>query len=387
LHPIDIPLCPATIPHSIGKEAVLKRAVLLAIPALIIGIAVVLAQPIDLDESKPYEFKLDKDITADAADVVIEPKFAAVVKDRFGYEAYFNATRTGTVTEAGKTVETFRHVENWIDVFTLVVAEDPIDGHKDPLLRFQFDLIEFTVDNGDARYTGYIGATQGNKKPSFQEVLPDGKRSDVTNIPGWAGINASSIEMNRNTQARDFSATASFSVADTGRVYRETYFADWVSGDQTNYPGRLQDPLHLALGTQPEFAAGTKLKLGESVVVRRRMPVGATFGGTVEYDVTYKLEKLYGTKEKPTAARLTFDAVPVQRNHAVVVNGLNTEFTAPDIKGGRLLLDLVKGVAAHVQWAYTLTGTVNQAGSQLATKFEVKLDYSASLRASKETTE
>jgi hypothetical protein len=369
----------------LGKEAVLKRAVLLAIPVLIIGVAVVLfAQPVD--DNKSYEFKLDTDITAEAGDVVIEPKFKAVVKDRFAYEAYFNATRTGTITETGKVVETFRHVENWVDVFTLVVAEDPIDGHKDPLLRFQFDLIEFTIDNGEARYTGYIGATQGNKKPIFKEILADGKRSDVTNIPGWAGINASSVEMNRGIQARDFSSTACFSIADTGRLHRETYFADWNAADQTNYPGRLQDPLHLALGTQPEFTAGTKLKIGESVTVRRRMPVGASFGGTIEYDVTYKLEKLYGTKAEPTAARLTFDAVPVQRNHAMTGNGLNTEFTAPDIKGGRLLLDLVKGVAAHVQWAYTLTGTVSQ-GSELATKFEVKLDYSASLRASKETTE
>jgi hypothetical protein len=363
----------------------LKRALFVSIPALIIAIAAVLiAQPVD---DEPYQFTLGKDITAEAGDVVIEPKFKATVKDKFAYEAYFNATRTGSVTDGGKPVETFRNVENWTDLYTMAVKEDPIDGHKDPLIQFQFDMIEFTIDNGQARYTGLIGAASGNRKPGFQEVLPDGKRSDVANIPGWAGINASGVEMNRSTQSRDFGGAAWFSVADSGRLYRETYYADWSNADQTNYPGRLQDPLHLALGTQPEFTDGAKLKIGESVTVRRRMPVGASFGGTVEYDVTYKLEKLYGTKAEPTAARFTFDAVPVQRNHSLVVNGLNTEFTAPDIKGGRLLQDLAKGVAVNVQWAYALTGTVSQPGTQMSTKFEVKLDFSASLRSIKETTE
>jgi hypothetical protein len=380
-----MPFVAATIPHSIGKEAVLKRALFVSIPALIVAIAAVLiAQPV-IDE--PYQFTLGEDITAEAADVTIEPKFKAIVNDRFSYEAYFNATRTGTVTEAGKPVETFRNVENWTDHYTLSVKENPIDGHKDPLLNFQFDLIQFTIDNGEARYTGHIGPAAGTKKASFQEVLPDGKRSDVTNIPGWAGINASSLELSRSGQSGDFSPSASFSIADTGRLSRETYFADWARADQTNYPGRLQDPLHLTLGTQPEFAAGTRLKVGESVTIRRRMPVGASVGGTIEYDVTYKLERLYGTKAEPTAARLTFDAVPVQREHATTANGLKTDFTAPDIKGGRLLLDLVKGVAVHVQWAYTLNGKVSQPGTDLATTFEVKLDFSASLRAKAETAE
>jgi hypothetical protein len=79
--------------------------------------------------------------------------------------------------------------------------------------------------------------------------------------------------------------------------------------------------------------------------------------------------------------------VPVQREHTLTVAGLETKFTAPDIKGGRLLLDLAKGVAANTQWNYTLSGSVRQPGSELATDFEVKVDFSASLRSQKETSE
>jgi hypothetical protein len=357
----------------------LKRALLLVIPALVIAVtAVLFAQPGAKD---PYKFELGTDITADAADVTIEPKFRAVVDDHFNYEAYINATRTGTVTEGAATVESFRHVENWINHYSLRVAEDPVDGHKDPQLLFAFDLMQFTIDNGEARYTGFVRPTVGERRAVFHEILPEGKRSEVTNIPGWAGVNAGALEANRGTQARDFSASAWFSVADNGRLYNELYFADWGNPDQGNYPGRLQEPLALALATQPEFTTGAKLKIGESVVVRRRMPVGPSFGGTVEYDITYKLERLYGTKAEPTAARFSFEGVPVERNHARQLNGLNTSYTAPDIKGGSLLFDLTKGVAAHTQWGFMLTGTVGQLGSELATKFEVKVDFSASLRS------
>jgi len=391
LRPIDSGFPAATIPHPIVKEVALRQAAVISIPvlALALGVfAVLLAQPgMPPNPVEPYKFTLGPDITAEAADVTIEPRFRGVVDDRFAYEAYFNATRTGTVTDAGKPVETFRVAENWIDLFTLIVSEDPLDGHKDPQLRFQYEIIEFAVDNGKARYSGYIGPAQGNRKAGFKEILPDGKRSDVTNIPGWAGVNANVLEMNRSTQQRDFGAAAWFSVAETGRLYNELYYADWSNADQTNFPGRLQEPLHLALGTHPQFNESAKLKLGESVTVRRRMPISAVAGGATEYDVTYKLERLYGTKAEPTAARLTFDAVPVQRDHTVVAGGLETKFTAPDIKGGRLLLDLAKGVAAHVQWGGKLEGTVAQQGTGLLTRFEVKLDFAASLRATKETAE
>lgn len=363
----------------------MKHAFRIGIPALLIAAGVaafVLAQPEADDLTKPYEFKLGPDITAQAADVVIEPRFRAIADDRFAYECYSNAVRSGTVTDADKPVESFRISENWINHFTMVASEDPLDGRKDLQLRFQFDVMQFTIDNGEARYTGFVGPTSELHKPGFQEVLPGGERSDVTNIPGWVGINANSLEQNRGTQARDFSASAWFSASETGRLYRETYYADYGFADQANYPGRLQDPLHIALSVQPEFSAGAKLKLGETLTLRRRFPVSASFGGTIEYDFTYKLEKLYGTVAEPTAARLSFDAVPVKREHELTVNGLKTRFSAPDIKGGKLLLDLVKGVAAHVQWEYRLGGTISQAGTELVTVFDVKFEFSASLRAS-----
>lgn len=363
----------------------MKHAFRIGIPALLIAAGVaafVLAQP-DVDGlNKPYEFKLGSEITAQAAEVVIEPRFRAIADDRFAYECYSNAVRSGTVSDAGKPVESFRISENWINHFTLIAGEDPLEGRKDLRLSFQFDVMQFMIDNGEARYTGFIGPQSDLHKTGFQEVLPGGERSEVTNIPGWVGVNASSLEQNRGTQARDFSASAWFSASETGRLHHETYYADYGFADQANYPGRLQDPLHIALSVQPEFSADAKLKIGETLSVRRRFPVGASFGGTIEYDFTYKLEKLYGTVAEPTAARLSFDAVPVKREREVTVNGLKTRFSAPDIKGGQLLLDLVKGVAAHVQWEYRLGGTVSQPGSELATVFDVKFDFSASLRAS-----
>ena len=360
----------------------MKRVLGIGIPTLFAGFAValtlVLAQP--APEDKTFAFTLDADITAQAGEVAIEPKFNAVADDRFPYELHYNAVRSGTVNDGVEVVDSFRVSEAWSDLFTLGTTEDPLDGRKDLQLRLNYEMIKFTVDNGDARYSGYIGPQMGSSKPSFQEIGEGNTRTDVTNIPGWAGINAGAMEANRRTQGNDFAGTAVVSVADTGRLYNETYFADWGNSDQTNYPGRIQEPLQLMLAVQPEFAAGAKLKIGETSVVRRRFPVSAAFGGSIDYDVTYTLEKLYGTVAEPTAARFKFDAVPVQREQSLTINGIVTKFSAPDIKGGSLLMDLRKGVAAYVAWKYELSGTVTQPGTALLTAFDVKVDFTASLR-------
>ena len=101
-------------------------------------------------------------------------------------------------------------------------------------------------------------------------------------------------------------------------------------------------------------------------------------------DTVEELEKLYGTVEKPTAARFSFSAKPVQAEQSATVGKLTTTFTAPEIKEGHLLLDLAKGVAAYVRWEYKLSGKISQADSKLATDFDVQVDFTASLRHFKE---
>lgn len=383
--PIDTAPRPVTIPHSFTEGLVLKSAVRIGLPAFIMfaGVAAALsfvfAQP-DFTADKPYAFKLDADVTGQAADTAIEPKFNAIAGDQFAYEVYFNATRSGTTRDGAKPVDAFRREENWTDLVTLRVDEDPLDGRKDLMMRLQFNQIQFLLDNGKARYSGYMGPDAPNRKANFKEILPDGSRNEVTNIPGWVGVNAGSVKTAMVAQSRDFAASAWFNVSDSGRLYNEAYFADFNSANQANYPGKLQDPVHLALGIQPEFPADATLKLGETVTVRRRLPVGLVAGATAEYDVTYKLEKLYGTVEKPTAARFSFSAVPVQREHSATIGALTTSFRAPDIKDARLLLDLNKGICVYTRWDYKLSGKVSKADSQLATDFEVQVDFTASLR-------
>jgi hypothetical protein len=362
----------------------LRRTALYALSALLFAavFGFVVAQPdFGADLDKPYEFKRGPDITAQAADIEVEPRFRALADERFAYQVNTNITRRGTSTDGGKTFSAFRRVENWTTDVTLITSEDPLEGRTDLLLRLQFDQISFLIDNGKARYAGYIGPATDVGTASFHEILPGGERSEVNNIPGWVGINARSLERQRGDQARGFSAAAWFSVSDEGRLYNEAYYADFNSGDQRNYPGRLQDPLHLALAIQPEFAPETRLKLGETTTVRRRLPVGLGHGTAVEYDVTYKLERLYGTVSEPTSARLTFSAVPVQREHTTRLHGLEASFSAPDIKDGEVLFDLVKGVAAWTRWGYSLSGRIKEPGRELAGDFEVEVDFTASLRA------
>lgn len=366
----------------------MKRATLFALPALLLAFAIgyVIAQPFpgpdaDTNVDEPYEFKLGEDITDKAADVVIEPKFRALADEKFAYEAYLNVLRSGTSRNGDKAISSFRREENWTDLVTLSTSEDPIEGNTDLLMSLKFDQLNFLIDNGDARYSGYIGPDAGTATTAFQEIFPDGERSEANNIPGWVGITARGVETERAEQARDFSASAWFSVSDEGRLYNETYFADFNNSDQRSFPGRLQDPVHLALGLQPEFPKDARLKLGETITVRRRLPVGVSHGATTDYDVTYKLEKLYGTIEEPTSARFSFTAVPVKVEQSSSRGQLLTTFTAPEIKDGALLLDLNKGVAAWTKWAYSLKGKVSQPGTNLATDFEVNVDFTASLRA------
>jgi len=368
----------------------LKFAVRFGLPAciLIAGIAAVLvyAQPgLDSgDADKPYNFKLDPEVTAQAADTTVEPAFHGIDGDHFAYEVYFNALRSGTTSDDGKPVDSFRRQENWVDVLSLRVDEDPLEGRKDLQMRLQFETIEFLLDTGKARYSGYMGPNGPTRKANFKEILPDGTRNDVQNIPGWVGVTAGAVNSAMVAQSNDYSAAAWFSVTDAGKLYDEVYYADFREANQANYPGKFQDPLHVALSIQPEFPADAKLKIGETCTVRRRMPVGLVPGATVEYDVTYKLEKLYGTVEKPTAARFSFSAKPVQAEQSATVGKLTTTFTAPEIKEGHLLLDLAKGVAAYVRWEYKLSGKISQADSKLATDFDVQVDFTASLRHFKE---
>ena len=367
----------------------MKFAVRFGLPAFVLlagsvaALTFVFAQP-DLDADKPYTFKLDAEVTAQAANTAIEPKFNGIDGDRYAYEVYFNATRSGTTHNNGKAVDSFRREENWVDLVTLRVSEDPLDGRNDLNLRLQFDQIQFLLDNGDARYTGYMGPDQPLRTSNFKEIRADGKRNEVTNIPGWVGVTAGAVKSAIAAQSRDTSGSVWFNVSDSGRLYNEAYFADFGSANQANYPGKLQDPVHLALGIHPEFPVDAKLKIGETCTVRRRLPVGLVHGATIDYDVTYTLNKLYGTVEKPTAARMTFSAVPVQREHSTTLGQLTTTFSAPDIKDGHLLLDLNKGISVYTRWDYKLSGKVSQAGSTLATDFEVHVDFTASLRDFKE---
>jgi hypothetical protein len=358
-----------------------RKLALTALPCLLIAVAAltyVFAQPA-LDT--PYEFKLGADITADAAEVAIQPAFKALADDRFAYDIYFNATRSGSVRDGDKSQEGFRRAENWITMVTLTAKEDALDGRKDLLLRLNYDQLGFLIDNGAARYSGYVGPARGTTTAAFHEVTPNGERNEANNIPGWPGVTARGIESARSSQTFDPAGSAWFSVNDQGRLYNETYFADFNNADQRNYPGRFQDPLHLTLGLLPEFAEGASLKIGETTTVRRRFPVSTGAGSTIEYDFTYKLERLYGTVAEPTAARFTFTAVPVQREHTHDHAGLRTTWTAPDIKDGTLLFDLGKGIAAATSWKYELAGTVTQTGGSMRTEFKIAVDFAANLRA------
>jgi hypothetical protein len=355
----------------------LKRILILGLVLAAGTIAVIaFAQPGVDDYYKPAWDKLKQDITAQAPEVAIEPKFRAVADDHFAYEIDFRATRSGTVTQGSETTDAFRRTEHWTTAVHYKVEEEELEGHKDLRLAMRYDRMTFLLDNGKNRYAGYIGPDQGQEKAGFFEVQPGGARTSVGSIPGWPGVNAQTIKSMSDAQNRTGSAW--FSVSEQSRLYGETYFADYNSADQRNYPGRFQDPVHLTLALFPQFAEDAKVKIGEVMTVRRRMPMGAAAGATVEYDVTYKLEKLYGTVEEPVGARFSFSATPAKREQEARVEGLTVRFSAPDLKDGALFLDLAKGVPLYTRWSYTVKGAI---GGEASAIFENEVEFTASLRA------
>lgn len=361
----------------------MKYCIRLAVPvvALAVLLTVVLAQPKD-----PYKFELGADITSKAGNVVIEPKLKALSDDTFGYEVYTKTRRFGLTEESGKTYDGFTQTENWTNLVTVTFREDPIEGNKDLLAGVQFDSLLFVINNGESKYSGYVGPQSEGRQPEFQEIYQDGTTKVVNNIPGWAGITARTVESGRQLQSRIDSASVTYSVDENGRAYNDTWVADFGQPDQRNYPARLQDPSRIGLMLIPQFNEGTKVKIGESVVVRRRLPVGSGKGATSEYDVTYKLERLYGTVEEPTAARFSWTAKPVNKMIETTDNGLKVRYNAPEITDGSLLVDLKKGVAADVSYTSKVRDGVISSGNY-RTVFEWDYEFTASLREPPETEE
>jgi hypothetical protein len=354
----------------------LKRLLILGLFPLAAVIAVVAAQP-GVDE--PYHFVLDEDITDVASDVVISPRSRILADDRFEYEIDFKALRQGSTQADAEEIGAFRRSEHWANHVLYIAEEDELEGRRDLRLTMQFVSLHFLLDLGEARYSGYIGPEDAGFRSAFQEVLPGGRRNEVTNIPGWPGINARELNTRREAQNRIGAGAAWFSISELSRIHNELYFADYNSAPQTNYPSRLQDPLQLTLGLFPQFAEDAEIKIGDSMTVRRRFPLGPRPGATAEYEFQYRLERLYGTIEEPTAARFTFNAQPVERSHEERVDGLIATYDAPEIRGGRLLLDLRKGIPVHVSWSYTVSGSIAEEGK--AAEFENKVDFTASLRS------
>jgi len=370
------------------------RLLRISIPVVLVGALAALAVGLaSAQQRDPYYFGVDTattNITETAAEVVIEPRFRAVVDDQFPYEIYVNTKRTGTSSEGTNLFDTFRRTESWIVHAQLIMREDELERRKDPLLAFQYGVpndaegkarpggISFLIDNGRGRYSGYIGPAAGGNSAKFQEILPDGARSDVTNIPGWPGISASGVESSRSAQAGMNAASLWVSMAEDGRPHNPQYYVDWNDPDQRSYPGQLIEPLHLLLGLHTHFAKDTKLKLGESVKLTRGFPVGVVPGAAAEYEFSYKLENLYGTLEEPTAARFSFTAAPRAARQAIKVGELLAEFDAPAISG-TLLFDLLKGVTADIAWAGAVKGLISQPGTELRTEFASDMDFRASL--------
>lgn len=360
------------------KRVLLLASVLCAVTVAVIVLAQPGVTPIVEKNYTPDWAKLKQDITNQAGAVAIVPRFKGINGDRFAYEIDHRGVSRGTLVEDGKPVEAFYLNSHWATQATFKCEEDVLEGRNDLRISVRYDSMNFLVDNGKARYAGYIGPEVGGRKPGFHEISRDGTRSEVNNIPGWAGVNARTIDTNRGSQSNDQGAVAWFSISDQGRLYNEVYYADFGAADQRNYPGRFQDPVFLSLGVFAEFPSDASLKIGETVTVRRRLPVGVGHGATVEYEVTYRLEKLYGTVAEPVGARFAFTAVPVAREHTMRVDGLDVKFTAPDFRNGSLFLDLVKGVPLHVQWGCTVKGNAG------GTEFENDIEFTASLRKEQE---
>jgi hypothetical protein len=317
----------------------------------------------------------------------VKPSFKAVADDRFEYEVYTNLRRAGGAIDAGGAAGGFARAETWIAMCNLTLEEDALTARKDLLAAFRFDTLYFDLSDGEAAYSGYIGPAAGEgparASATFWKVDRDGSRTTAYQIPGWPGVNAGSVEGSRATQNSPGNAACWMSVSETGRLHSELYFAEFDSADQRNFPGRLLDPVQLLLGIQPEFSADAKAEIGGNLVIRRRWPMGAMPGASVDYDMTYTLEKIYGTLAEPTAAQFTFSGKPVSANQGARVRGVDISFTAPEIKDGLLVLDLIKGVAAVVRWSYALKGEVSEPGGARRASFGCDAEFSASLRKKK----
>jgi hypothetical protein len=326
-----------------------------------------------------YEFELGQNITDQAADIAIEPRFRGLTDDRFVFEVDFVTTRDGTIRHGDEVVNSFRRSENWGATVGLAVQEKELEGRRDARLGLRYKTLQFLIDNGEARYSGYISP----ELSKFHEIQADGSRNEVTNIPGWAGVNARSIESARANQAQGDNSSLWVNVDNYGRLYGETYFANHDSPDQRNYPGRFLDPMHLALSIVPQFAPDTSFKAGETARVRRQIPLGAIAGARAEFDVTYSIETVYGNTHEgqdpePTAVLLRFTAEPVNAELEARVAGMNVTYIAPEITDGVMLLDLTKGMPARVSFSYRTTGTASS--GEMNADFSVRSRFVASMR-------
>ncbi len=360
------------------------------LPSVLIAAATLItlasAQDGAVPGAKTYKFVQGPELVGDdAKKAVVKPAFKAVADDQFNYEVYFNVKRSGG-SKVGAEAGGFSRSETWTALCNLLMEEDELTGRKDLRAAFRYDLIYFDLSDGESAYSGYIGPATGDgparKSAGFWKVDKDGKRSTAYGIPGWSGMSGGGLEGARSTQSIGTNASAWFSVAGNGKIHSEVYFAEFDSADQRNFPGRLIDPMHIALGVMPEFAADASVQLGGSTVVRRRMPMGSLPGATVEYDLTYTLEKVYGTVADPTCAQFKFSAKPVIAEQKADLDAKwSVSYTAPEIVDGLLVYDLVKGVAAVVRYKYALKGELAARDSGVVTSsFACEAEFSASLR-------
>lgn len=363
-------------------------AILVAVGAGILAHSFLVAQPVEVP---PYNFQLGEDVTAAAKEkgTAIKPKLRAVADDRFEYEFFLNTKRKLQASAGGDVQGAGARNETWMATATVQLKEDEVEGNKDLRAKFNYDSMQFLFNDGIQSFSGYIGKTEGDgpskREAAFTSILSSGERTSAANIPGWPGVTASEIERHRATQANDVAGNVSFNVSEMGKIHSETYYADFESPDPKNHPARFLDPVQLMMYTWPEFAPDASAKVGETLVVRRRFAVGVITGQTVEYEFTYKVEKVYGKAEEPTAALLSFTARPAKAGDVSErVRGLDTNITPPEIKDGTLLLDLVKGVAANVRFTFSAQGRIGDPAGAGSANFAADAEFSAALRKQKD---
>lgn len=334
---------------------------------------------------KVYKFVQGPELKGDdAKNAVVKPAFRGLADDQFNYEAYVNVRRRGGTSAGG--AGGFARSEAWTALFNILMEENELAGRKDLRAAFRYDSLLFDLTDGVESYSGFIGPTSGDgagrKSATLWKVARDGSRTTAYSIPGWPGVSAGGVEGARSTQSVGANASAWFSISPSGRVYDELYFAEFDSADQRSFPGRLLDPMQLALATVAEFAPDASVQLGGQTVVRRRFPMGLRPGATVDYDCTYTLERVWGTVADPTCAQFKFTAKPVVAAQRVALDArLDAVFDAPELAEGVLVFDLVKGVAAVVRYRFAMNGrVVAREGGATLSEFACESEFSASLR-------